>query len=205
MRRTSREGVAEAEAANRRLEIRVGVLITAMREAGELAGNGFNQFTQVGVAATTPTLDDHDIARQQAADFVLMAENPDIVDEVIAKSTNVDPPSRAKVVREIKQRKFERKFEAENKAAIASLGWNPTAGTVAAMRRTTAVLAPFAGAVRHVLEVADQHSTEDVRSEHTSTLWPEYRELTIAAINYLLPPEIVVELGFGARVLGGGV
>ena len=47
------------------------------------------------------TLAEIGISRRQAAEFVLMAENPVIVDEVIARSTNADPPTRRKVLRAI--------------------------------------------------------------------------------------------------------
>jgi hypothetical protein len=47
---------------------------------------------------------DDGLHRQQLADFRLMAAHPDIVEEVIANSTDKAPASRRKVVAAIKQR-----------------------------------------------------------------------------------------------------
>lgn len=103
VRRTSREGVAEAEAALRRLEARAGALIIAQRQAGEMASHGQRH----DETSSRLHLTDIGIRRDEAAAFVKMAEHPDVVEEVIARSTDADPPSRRKVIREIDRRKLD--------------------------------------------------------------------------------------------------
>lgn len=88
VRRTSREGVAEAEGALRRLEMRVGELL------GEAKTGRPNLPREV------------DIADNRVHEFRQMAAHPEIVEQVIAESTDTDPPSRAKVLREINSHKL---------------------------------------------------------------------------------------------------
>ncbi len=87
VRRTSREGVAEAEAALRRLEVRVGQL-------NERPGQGSR--TSAHAQKLEPS---------RAREFAEMADHADVVEDVIAESTDADPPSRRKVLTRIRERK----------------------------------------------------------------------------------------------------
>lgn len=84
IRRTSREGVAEAEGALRRLEVRVGVLLGP-------ATVGAHSSATEGAAITAD-------ARH---DFRTMAEHVEVVERVIAESSDESPPSRRKVLARI--------------------------------------------------------------------------------------------------------
>ncbi len=89
--KTSTEGRARVAAAQRRLEVRVGVLL-GPAEVGRPVRENVDR-------------DRHsDVSRDQRADFRRMAEHPDIVDEVIAKSTDEEPASRRKVTDAIRKR-----------------------------------------------------------------------------------------------------
>lgn len=90
LRRQSREGVAQAEATLRRLEARVGELMPP--EQGRRTD------------LELPDRDQEvDLDGRQLADFREMAANPDIVERVIAESTDDNPPSRRKVIAAIKE------------------------------------------------------------------------------------------------------
>lgn len=93
IRRTSREGIAEAETALRRLEVRVGQLL------------GPNEPGRPDSETSVAT----DINRQARSDFRAMADNADIVEDVIAESDDDSPPSRRKVLGAIKERKEPRR------------------------------------------------------------------------------------------------
>jgi hypothetical protein len=82
VRRTSREGVAEAETVLRKLEQRIGVLL------GPAIVGAHHSVTTEGA----------DIDKDARSEFRLMAEHPDIVDAVIAESDDASPPSRRKVI-----------------------------------------------------------------------------------------------------------
>lgn len=90
VKRTSREGVAEAEATLRRLEVRVGQLI------GPSLGPG---------RPTDEMSSTNDISRNARHDLRDLAEHPDIVEQVIAASTDAEPPSRRKVLAAIREHK----------------------------------------------------------------------------------------------------
>jgi N6-adenosine-specific RNA methylase IME4 len=90
VRRTSRDGIVEAEAALRRLEVRVGVL-EGQAQLGRPRGN-------------VPR-EEHLLSRKERSYFRSMAEHSDVVEEVIAQSTDDDPPSRRKVLKAIKRAK----------------------------------------------------------------------------------------------------
>lgn len=71
------------------MELRAGALVVAARPAGELATHGGDR--SKAIASASPDIGLH---RNQAADFVLMAEHPDIVEQVIAASSDASPPAR---------------------------------------------------------------------------------------------------------------
>lgn len=91
VRRTSREGIAEAEAALRRLEVRVGALLGPPPGPGRPAVNG-------------STIPNTDVERHAANDFRTLAEHPEIVEQVIAESSDSEPPSRRKVLQAIRRK-----------------------------------------------------------------------------------------------------
>lgn len=85
VRRTSREGVAEAEAALRRLEVRIGQLLGPREVGGR------------GKPSTAP----EGLSRDDRSDFRNMADHSDVVEQVIAESTDDQPASRRSVLEAI--------------------------------------------------------------------------------------------------------
>ena len=83
--RTSREGRARVAAAIRHLEVRIGVLLGPSKV-------GSHSSATEGPALT----------RHEREDFRKMAARPDVVEAVIAESTDASPPSRRKVIAAIK-------------------------------------------------------------------------------------------------------
>lgn len=92
VKRKSLDGVAEAEGALRRLEVRIGRL-NERRGAGRPPANCPHT--------------DNSVPRQRAAEFEVMAKNADVVEDVIAASTDANPPSRRRVLGEITRRQFQ--------------------------------------------------------------------------------------------------
>lgn len=88
--RTSTEGRARVAEAQRRLEVRIGVLIGPAGSA--------NQHTAEPLSTDNGT----GLSRRQRHDFRKMAEHPDVVDQVVAESTDEAPASRRKVLDAIK-------------------------------------------------------------------------------------------------------
>lgn len=95
MQLTATDNLAEVEATKRRLEVRIGQLLgpaPTPHESGARKGSLTNEPS----GELTPN---------QRHDFRQMAENPDIVDDIINQSDDHNPPSRRKVTDEIKRRK----------------------------------------------------------------------------------------------------
>lgn len=90
VRRTSREGVAEAEAALRRLEVRIGRLLGPAPRTWP--GNGSDATEAIRSADAR-----HDLRT--------LAEHAEVVEEVIAASDDASPPSRRKCLTEIARRR----------------------------------------------------------------------------------------------------
>lgn len=84
--RTSTEGRARVAAAMRRLEVRIGQLL------GPPTPNGKGP----GSVATDP-----EISRHQRQEFRQMAEHPEVVEQVIAESTDEKPASRRSVMQRL--------------------------------------------------------------------------------------------------------
>lgn len=95
LNRTSTEGRARVAEAQRHLEVRIGLLLGPADRGGD---NG-NQHTGGKYVATETAL-----TATQRNEFRQMAEHSDVVDEVIAESTDEAPASRRKVLKAIKQR-----------------------------------------------------------------------------------------------------
>ena len=81
-----RDAAAAAAAATRRLEARVGELLGPAK---------------VGRPAAAETSQACDIPKDDASRFRKMAAHPEVVEEIIAQSTDEEPASRAKVLRAI--------------------------------------------------------------------------------------------------------
>ena len=108
VRRTSKEGIAEAEAVLRRLEVRVGQLLGP-------AVVGTNQHSE-GTLASVPS----EISRQERIRLRDLAQHADIVETVIAESTDANPPSQIKVLKAISASK-QRNEVAEDQKWAAEL------------------------------------------------------------------------------------
>lgn len=91
LRLTAAEGTARVETAKRRLEVRVGVLLGP----AQLGGDRSEQ-----VDRGQP-----DINKATVSHFRAMAADPDTVEEVIAASSDTEPPSRRKVMDAIKSKR----------------------------------------------------------------------------------------------------
>lgn len=89
VRRTSREGVAEAEAALRRLEVRIGRLMPPVAETN---GRPLDRDLKA-------------MSHDERHDLRALAEHADVVEEVIAASDDASPPSRRKCLTEIARRR----------------------------------------------------------------------------------------------------
>lgn len=98
LRLTSVEGVARIETAKRRLEVRIGVLLGPPRSPSETGRGKTSDHDQKIDSATVST-------------FRAMAADPDTVEEVIAASTDEQPPSRRKVMDAIKSKRTKRTEE----------------------------------------------------------------------------------------------
>lgn len=85
--RTSTVGRARVAAAQRHLEVRIGVLL------GPAPGQG----------SRTSHRDEKSLHAQQASDFRSMAGHPEAVEATIAESTDENPPSRRKVMDKIRK------------------------------------------------------------------------------------------------------
>lgn len=134
IRKTSRDGVKRAEEAQRRIEQRIGELIQAEREAGRLATHGGDQGEMQGCTS----LSDVGLDRRDAADFAAMANHADVLDRVIAESTDDAPPTRNRVRSAIRAEKERTVSQSQTSYA----GTDRTAEAVAWRREQIRQLAP---------------------------------------------------------------
>jgi hypothetical protein len=187
IRRTSRDGVNRAEVAMRHLEQRVGLLIKAKREAGELA-TAHRPSGSVEVS----TLPNIGLDRHDAAEFVAMAEHPEVVEAVIAESSDDAPATRNKVrtaIREHKQRQVESQAEQDLAVEIEQRGLRTLTdpAEIAAMRRREEVLAEFHGSVCEILRFRDTYPTAELLEYGaTDRLWPQTISDARTAAQFLL-------------------
>ncbi len=96
--RTSTEGRARVAASQRRLEVRIGHLLGEARET---------QGTRNDLSPANEKCDDG-LSPNLRKDFRFMANHDDVVEEVIAESTDRRPASRARVKNEIRERHTDR-------------------------------------------------------------------------------------------------
>jgi hypothetical protein len=108
VRRTSRDGIAEAEAVLRRLEVRVGKLLGP----AEVGGRG-------KVSTTSDTF-----SRDERSDLRALADHEDVVEQVIAESTDQSPPSRNKVLGAIRDSKPSSPRRSPLTEAAERAGWD---------------------------------------------------------------------------------
>lgn len=93
LRLTSTEGRARVEAAKRRLEVRIGLLLGPPRTPTETGRGTQRRDSEI------------EIPEHQHSSFRAMAADPDEVEAVIAASTDQNPPSRRKVMDAIKAKR----------------------------------------------------------------------------------------------------
>lgn len=98
MRRKSRDGVARAEATMRRLEARIG----------ELSPSRQGDRSDIGTSPDDRRSSEPPLPRDQMTSARKLADNPDVVEDVIEQSTDEDPPTKKKVLDEIKKRDLQR-------------------------------------------------------------------------------------------------
>ncbi len=101
---TSKDGRAQIAAAQRRLEIRIGILLGPAK-----AGNptGANQHGGTSLASEVPPTDaaDSALSANERSQFRNMADHPDIVEAVIDESDDESPASRRRTLDEINRAK----------------------------------------------------------------------------------------------------
>lgn len=107
VRRTSREGIAEAESALRRLEMRVGALLGPANTGGDRRSDQFDR-------------DRTGLAPDARSDFRTLADHPDVVESVIAESSDASPPSRRKCLTAIARQRLDAEL-AEEAAELAAV------------------------------------------------------------------------------------
>lgn len=189
IRRSSRDGVNRAEVAMRHLEQRVGLLIKAKREAGELTRQGERSDLIEG-SKKSPS--DLGLDPFDASEFVAMAEHPEVVAEVIATSSDAAPATRNKVrtaIREHKQRQTEFSEEQALATEIERRGLRTLTdpSEIAAMRRREQVLAEFHGSVCEILRFRDTYpSAELLEYAATDRLWEQTVVDARAASEFIL-------------------
>jgi len=114
---TSKDGRAQIAAAQRRLEIRIGILLGPAK-----AGNptGANQH-----GGTSSAIEDPPLTKDERSQFRKMADHPEIVDAVVDESDDETPASRRRVLGEINRTKHappaDPTPEDERDAAVARL------------------------------------------------------------------------------------
>lgn len=174
VRRTSKEGIADAEAVLRRLEVRVGQLLGPASQTWP--GNGSD------ATEALPSAD----ARHDLRD---MAEHAEIVEQVIAESTDDSPPSRRKVIaaiRDHKQRHVESAMDAELAEAIAERGLSVVTDPVrlAEQRRRNEVLSQLGGSLFEVLAYRDRYGIDTAAGYADDSLWPSYMDDARAVVAF---------------------
>lgn len=162
IRKSSRDGIARAEAAQRRIEQRIGELIIAEREAGRLADRG----RPINAEGSAFSSEDIGIHRNDAAEFVAMAEHADVLDEVIDRSDDAAPATRNKVRNAIKQRKrsdWEAEVDRINQEGLRAAGLDgPPSEAALAHRRSIDVMSQINGGTRQILEARDALTLDEI-------------------------------------------
>ena len=111
---TSTQGRAQVQGTVRKIEVRVGEVLGEASNGGDRVSNQFDR-------------DRTGLSKDQRHQFRQMAANPDVVEAVIAASTDDEPPSRSKILDAIAAKKAAAKAEeqaadAEEREWVQSLG-----------------------------------------------------------------------------------
>ena len=146
---TSTQGRAQVQATIRRIEVRVGEVL------GDATPNGKGS----GSFANDPS----SLTKDERHQFRQMAANPDVVDDVIADSTDEAPPSRSKILDAIAAKKAaakaaEQAADAEDREWLQSLG--PVTDAAGDRRRQQIHMAIIA--VDDATKQLDRYSADDV-------------------------------------------
>lgn len=142
--RTSSEGRARVAAAQRRLEVRVGELL-----GPTTPGARTDREPSIAIEGSSLTKDERHA-------FRAMAEHPDVVEDVIADSTDEQPASRRKVTRAIAEHKPAPARRPPLAPQLDTAGWN--------LRRAADRLTHLAGDDRYA------HQSEQVAAQLRSHL-----------------------------------
>lgn len=176
VRRTSKEGIADAEAVLRRLEVRVGQLLGPPQPG-----------KRTDLSVTTDGSDE--VNRQTRTDLRDMAEHADIVEQVIAESNDESPPSRRKVIaaiRDHKQRHVESAMDAELAEAIEERGLTVVTDPIrlADQRWRNEILSQLGGSLYEILAYRDHYGIEAAASVADDPLWPGYMDEARAVVAF---------------------
>lgn len=152
VRRASREGVADAVAVLRRLQQRVGELLPP---------------AVVGSHHSVAIEGAEELSKDDRHDFRLMAEHPDIVEQVIAASTDTDPASRRKVIRAIRESVAADELPAE----LDRLGLE--LGSAADRDARVEFLSQLLGALGEVIRFAHKYDATHAAHYSSDPMWSE--------------------------------
>lgn len=141
LERTSVTGRAEVAATMRRLEVRIGVLLGDAQIGGDRRSDQVHR-------------DVPDLSRQERHDFRRMAAQPDLVEEIIARSTDAKPASRRQVLGEIEARTFKEDLAEQATWAKSLLPENhdPTEGR--RRQEIQGAIGEISRVIRELLEIA---------------------------------------------------
>lgn len=170
VRRSSRAGIADAEAVLRRLEMRVGVLLGPAKRDHDRSPGSTSVVT--------------DIERQARHDFRTLAEHPEIVAQVIAESSDASPPSRRKCLAAIAAAHAADEDEALDEA-LAERGIEPGELDEEEERREE-MLAELGGILEEVLEFRGDGDWGQFGGLALDSLWDHYAGQALVAGHFLL-------------------
>lgn len=172
--KASKKGSATLAATERRIETRIGELIIAAREAGDLAKHGQIGNGRVDVQGCTSTLGDLGLTRRDAAEFVTMAEEPEAVAEAIEESTDAKPATRNAVRKKVAAKRRE---QSSQHPATFSKRHIDAIVELLAPYEISRILDPFAGE-GNVHAIADRLGADSVGVE-IEPEWANLHERTI--------------------------
>lgn len=184
--KATKKGSSTIAATERRIEVRLGELLTQSRESGELVKHGGDRKTEIKADAAALKLADVGLTRQEAAEFVAMAEHPEVVEQVIAESSDTAPASRNRVRQAVKAER--RKQSAEHPAKFSVVIMDAIVESLAAAS-VTRILDPFAG-TGLVHAIADRLHVDSVGVE-IEPEWAAMHPRTVCADSRTLTHDLV--------------
>ena len=170
--RTSIEGRAEIAATLRRLELRIGVLLGP--------GKRGNPNGQLRSGAQ--------LDRDQRRKFRQLAAHPDIVEDIIAASTDETPATRKRILDEIANHVAERDTrEQELQEELSQRGLVPITDPyqIAREQHLSQLRGSFKVAVDEILHLRNSMSDSDVLLLTSDRLWPRLAETARTASDFL--------------------